>query len=136
MTSITDEDVDILMKQCSITKEKAREILIFNEGNIVESIIMINTDKIDLNNLQNNKKVVVEEETDDFLVDSSKQENIKKYRDIVDSKDIVYNQKQKEKEEKELLKSNGQDIQKPTLSIEELYYLERGKGSFNSIRVL
>ena len=97
---------------------------------------MINTDKIDLNNLQNNKKVVVEEETDDFLVDSSKQENIKKYRDIVDSKDIVYNQKQKEKEEKELLKSNGQDIQKPTLSIEELYYLERGKGSFNSIRVL
>jgi len=136
MTSITDEDVDILMKQCSITKEKAREILIFNEGNIVESIIMINTDKIDLNNLQNNKKVVVEEETDDFLVDSSKQENIKKYRDIVDSKDIVYNQKQKEKEEKELLKSNGQDIQKPTLSIEELYYLERGKSSFNSIRVL
>ena len=136
MTSITDEDVDILMKQCSITKEKAREILIFNEGNIVESIIMINTDKIDLNNLQNDKKVVVEEETDDFLVDSSKQENIKKYRDIVDSKDIVYNQKQKEKEEKELLKSNGQDIQKPTLSIEELYYLERGKGSFNSIRVL
>jgi hypothetical protein len=136
MTSITDEDVDILMKQCSITKEKAREILIFNEGNIVESIIMINTDKIDLNNLQNNKKVVVEEETDDFLVDSSKQENIKKYRDIVDSKDIVYNQKQKEKEEKELLKRNGQDIQKPTLSIEELYYLERGKSSFNSIRVL
>uniref|UniRef100_A0A6C0J9E6 Nascent polypeptide-associated complex subunit alpha-like UBA domain-containing protein n=1 Tax=viral metagenome TaxID=1070528 RepID=A0A6C0J9E6_9ZZZZ len=136
MTSITDEDVDILMKQCSITKEKAREILIFNEGNIVESIIMINTDKIDLNNLQNDKKVVVEEETDDFLVDSSKQENIKKYRDIVDSKDIVYNQKQKEKEEKELLKSNGQDIQKPTLSIEELYYLERGKSSFNSIRVL
>lgn len=139
MTSITDEDVNILMKQSSITKEQAREILILNEGNIVDSIIMINSDKIDLNNLEkihNDKKIVVEEDTDDFLVDSSKQENIKKYREIVDSKDVIYNQKQKEKEEKELLKSKGEEIQKPILSIEELYYLERGKTSFNSIRVL
>ena len=148
MSNITDEDVSILMNQCGIKKEQAREVLLLNEGNLVKSIIELESGEINLENLDEVKKErnkVKEEETLDFEVDTSKQENLVMYREIVDSKDEIYNrnkvekekreQKQKENEEK---RARGEKVEEetPEFSAEELYAIKRGTNSFNSIRVL
>ena len=148
MSNITDEDVSILMNQCGIKKEQAREVLLLNEGNLVKSIIELESGEINLENLDEVKKErnkVKEEETLDFEVDTSKQENLVMYREIVDSKDEIYNrnkvekekreQKQKENEEK---RARGEKVEeeRPEFSAEELYAIKKGKNSFNSIRVL
>lgn len=136
MSNITDEDVNILMSQAGLKKEIAREVLILKNGDLVESIVALETGEIDIDNLEAAREKanqLVEEQTDDFDVDTTKQENLVKYREIVDSKDVIYNQKKIEKEEKE--KNGGKD-EKASFSIEELYKLKRGKNTFNSIRVL
>ena len=56
-------------------------------------------------------------------------------REIVDSKDEIYNQK-KEKEEKEQRIKEGEEEENTVFSIEDLYKLKRGKNKFNSIQVL
>ena len=136
MSNISDDDVNILMSQAGLKKETARKVLILKNGNLVESIVALETGEIDINNLtaaEEKANQLVEEQTDDFDVDTTKQENLVKYREIVDSKDTIYNQKKQEKEEKE--KNGGKD-EKANFSIEELYKLKRGKNTFNSIRVL
>lgn len=136
MENITDEDINILMTQGNITKIEARELLSLNNGNLVESIVTIQMGNFDLEKLREKKNGYVEEETDDFIVDTSKQENLTKYREIVDSKDVIYNRKKQEKEEREKRIKEGKEEEETNFSIEELYKLKRGNNSFNSIKVL
>jgi len=148
MSNITEEDVSILMSQANITKEQAREILIINNGNLVDSLVDFESGKIDLNKLNELKKKEVkeDEETLDFEVDTSKQENLVRYREIVDEKDTIYNKNKIEKEEREQKakeiqerRDKGEKVEddvKPNFSIEDLYLLKKGNNSFNSIRVL
>ena len=82
----------------------------------------------------------------DFEVDTSKQENLVRYREIVDEKDTIYNKNKIEKEEREQKakeiqerRDKGEKVEddvKPNFSIEDLYLLKKGNNSFNSIRVL
>ena len=129
MKDIKDEDINILMNHCNINKEKAKKLLILNEGNIVESIFMMESGNCDLEKIKKKKEKYQEDETEDFIIDLSKQENIKKYREIVDNKDSLY---YKKKEEKEEAKKNPQ---KKNLSIEELYFLKK-KNKYNNIKIL
>ena len=150
MSNISDEDVNILMSQANIDKKKARKILIVNNGDLVDSICKIESGEIDLENIDKFKEEinkVVEEETLDFEVDTSKPENLVKYREIIDSKDVIYNRKKEEKQKREEKakeieerRARGEEVEdedeKPEFSIEELYNLKRGNNTFNSIRVL
>ncbi len=150
MSNISDEDVNILMSQANIDKKKARKILIVNNGDLVDSICKIESGEIDLENIDKFKEEinkVVEEETLDFEVDTSKPENLVKYREIIDSKDVIYNRKKEEKQKREERakeiqekRLRGEEVEdedeKPEFSIEELYNLKRGNNTFNSIRVL
>ncbi len=136
MENITDEDINILMAQGNITKKEARELLALNDGDLVESIVTIQMGNFNLEELRKKKNEYVEEETDDFLVDTSKQENLTKYREIVDSKDVIYNRKKQEKEDREKRIKEGKEEEETNFSIEELYKLKRGNNTFNSIRVL
>jgi hypothetical protein len=136
MESITDEDINILMAQGNISKNEARELLSLNDGNLVDSIITIQSENFDLEKLRQAKNEYVEEETEDFLVDTSKQKNLTKYREIVDSKDVIYNRKKQEKEEREKRVKEGKEEEVTKFSVEELYKLKRGNNTFNSIRVL
>ena len=135
MENITDGDINILVAQGNITKKDAKELLVLNNGDLVESIVTVQMGDFDLEKLRKEKNEYVEEETDDFTVDTSKQENLTKYREIVDSKDIIYNRKKQEKEEKEKRIKEGKE-EETNFSIEELYKLKRGNNTFNSIRVL
>lgn len=136
MENITDEDINILMAQGNISKNEAKELLSLNDGNLVDSIVTIQTGNFDLEKLKKEKNEYVEEETDDFLVDTSKQENLTKYREIVDSKDVIYNRKKQEKEDRERRIKEGKEEEETNFSIEEIYKLRRGNNTFNSIRVL
>ena len=129
MKDIKDEDINILMNHCNIDKEKAKKLLILNEGNIVESIFMIESGNCDFEKIKKEKEKYQEDETEDFIIDTSKQENIKKYREIVDYKDSLY---YKRKEAKKEAKKNPQ---KKNLSIEELYFLKK-KNKYNNIKIL
>ena len=148
MSNITDEDVSILMNQCGIKKEQAREVLILNEGELVKSIIELESGEINLENLEeikNERNKIEEEDTEDFEVDTSKQENLVRYREIVDSKDEIYNKNKIAREKRDIEKrereekiARGEKVEeeRPEFSAEELYAIKKGKNSFNSIRVL
>ncbi len=148
MSNITDADVSILMNQCGINQDNAREVLLLNGGNLVKSIIELESGELKLEKLDEIKKErnkVEEEETLDFEVDTSKQENLVKYREIVDSKDEIYNRNKIEREKRDVAKrereekmARGEEVEeeKPEFSAEELYAIKRGTNSFNSIRVL
>lgn len=148
MSNITDADVSILMNQCGINQDNAREVLLLNEGNLVKSIIELESGELKLEKLDEIKKErnkVEEEETLDFEVDTSKQENLVKYREIVDSKDEIYNRNKIEREKRDIAKrereekmARGEEVdeEKPEFSAEELYAIKKGTNSFNSIRVL
>ena len=148
MSNITDEDVSILMNQCGIKKEQAREVLLLNEGDLVKSIIELESGEINLENLEeikNERNKIEEEDTEDFEVDTSKQENLVRYREIVDSKDEIYNKNKIAREKRDIEKrereekiARGEKVEeeRPEFSAEELYAIKRGTNSFNSIRVL
>lgn len=148
MSNITDADVSILMNQCGINQDNAREVLLLNEGNLVKSIIELESGELKLEKLDEIKKErnkVEEEETLDFEVDTSKQENLVRYREIVDSKDEIYNRNKIEREKRDVAKrereeriARGEEVEeeKPEFSAEELYAIKKGTNSFNSIRVL
>lgn len=145
--SITEEDIQILIDQTGIDKELAKNILQHNRGDLVESIIQIQTSEIP--DFEKEKEYQYKEENDieedRHLVDTTVKENLEEYRDIVDQKDIIYNKKSIEKEEQkklqkkiEELKEQGKEydhlLEKKPCN-EELYYLTV-KGNFNSILVL
>ena len=145
--SITEEDIQILIDQTGIEKELAKKLLQHNRGDLVESIIQIQTNEIP--DFEKEKQFEYKEENDieeeRHLVDTTVKENLEEYRDIVDQKDIIYNKKSIEKEEQkklqkkiEELKEQGKEydhlLEKKPCN-EELYYLTV-KGNFNSILVL
>ena len=136
MDKITDEDINIITTQGNVSKTQAIDLLTLKDGDIVESLVYIQTQEFDLEKLKEEKNKFVEEKTDNFLVDTSKQENLTRYREIVDSKDDIYNKKKIEKEEREQRIKEGKEEEKTNFSIEELYNLKRGKNKFNSICVL
>ena len=148
MSNITDEDVSILMNQCGINQENAREVLLLNGGNLVKSIIELESGEINLENLEeikNERNKIEEEDTEDFEVDTSNQENLVRYREIVDSKDEIYNKNKLAREKRDIEKrereekiARGEKVEeeRPEFSAEELYAIKRGTNSFNSIRVL
>ena len=103
--SITEEDIQILIDQTGIGKELAKKLLQYNRGNLVESIIQIQTNEIP--DFEKEKLFEYKEENDieeeRHLVDTSIKENLEEYRDIVDQKDVIYNKKSIEKEEQKKL---------------------------------
>ena len=145
--SITEEDIQILIDQTGIEKELAKKLLQHNRGDLVESIIQIQTDEIP--DFEKEKQFEYKEENDieeeRHVVDTSIKENLDEYRDILKNVSVIYNQKSNEKEEQkklqkkiEELKEQGKEyehlLQKKPCN-EELYYLTV-KGNFNSILVL
>ena len=136
MDNITDDDINILISQGNITRKQALDLLSLYDGNIVDAIVYLQTEELNLEKLREEKNIFTEEETDDFEVDTSKQENLSRYREIVDSKDEIYNQKKIENEKKEQRIKEGKQEEETNFSIEELYKLKRGKNKFNSICVL
>ena len=136
MDNITDDDINILISQGNITRKQALDLLSLYDGNIVDAIVYLQTEELNLEKLKEEKNIFTEEETDDFEVDTSKQENLSRYREIVDSKDEIYNQKKIENEKKEQRIKEGKQEEETNFSIEELYKLKRGKNKFNSICVL
>ena len=91
--SITEEDIQILIDQTGIDKELAKNILQHNRGDLVESIIQIQTNEIP--DFEKEKEYQYKEENDieedRHLVDTNVKENLEEYRYIVDQKDIIYN---------------------------------------------
>ena len=145
--SITEEDIQILIDQTDIDKELAKKLLHHNRGDLVESIIQIQTNEIPDFDKEKNYEYKEEDDTEEerHLVDTTIKENLEEYRDIVDQKDVIYNQKSIEKEEKkklqkkiEELKEQGKEynhlLEKKPCN-EELYFMTV-KGNFNSILVL
>ena len=51
MSNITDADVSILMNQCGINQDNAREVLLLNGGNLVKSIIELESGELKLEKL-------------------------------------------------------------------------------------
>ena len=137
MDNITDEDINIIISQGNITKNQAIELLRLHDGDIVNSIVYLETQEFDLEKLKEEKKnQFIDEKTDNFDVDTSSQENLTKYREIVDDKDDIYNKKKIEREQRDLRIKEGKEEEKTDFSIEELYKLKRGNNKFNSICVL
>lgn len=142
---INNEDIEILIEQTGIDKDLAKKILLHNKGNLVESIIQIHNNELPDFDSQ---KVYTEEQDNlekEIIIDTSKIENLKEYREIVDEKDTIYNFKSNEKEKQknlqkkiEELKEQGKEYEhllqkKP--DNEELYYMSM-KGNLTSILVL
>ena len=137
MDNITDEDINIIISQGNITKNQAIELLRLHDGDIVNSIVYLQTQEFDLEKLKEEKKnQFIDEKTDNFDVDTSSQANLTKYREIVDDKDDIYNKKKIEREQRDLRIKEGKEEEKTDFSIEELYKLKRGNNKFNSICVL
>merc|ERR1711935_55347 len=106
MYNISNDDLNILIKQYQIEKHIAKELLILNNGDIVNSIVMFESKDFNLNKIKEEKQKYIEEETDNFDVSTSSQKN---------------------KENKNKNKNN--------LSLEDLYFLKR-KTNFNSIKII
>ena len=144
MVNITEEDIDILIIQTNIPREQAKQILIANNGDLVDTIIKIQNNEIDLENIEQYEKDKRKyDENNDisnsFDVDVTNKDELKKYREIVDSKDEIYAEIKKKKEEKEkkALENSGKSENNTTdFSAEELYYIKKKTSKFNSIRVL
>ena len=128
MYNISDEDINILIKQYQIEKNIAKELLIINDGDIVNAIVMFESKDFDLDKIKKEKQKYIEEETDNFDVSTSSQENRKKYREIVDSKDIIYEKNKNKDKDKDKENKNN-------LSLEDLYFLKK-KNNFNSIKII
>ena len=128
---ITEEDIEILMSQTNINRDLAKELLIKNKGDIVECIVKL--EKNEINN--ENKESETQENTNDDKVEEEvrlDQKNLRDYRKIVDNKDVIYNKKSEEKEERKrkqkLIQERQEkgesidDLVEKHLSTEELYY--------------
>jgi hypothetical protein len=125
---ITNEDIEIICSQTSITKEEAKNILKSNKGDIVKSIIDIESNNFDLK-----KEEDKEEDKNDNIepeVDLNNPNKLKEYREIVDEKDIIYQKKKDEKEKNE-------KEPKLTFCNEKKYFIKRhNEGNINIIHVL
>lgn len=159
MNNFSEEDVNILMSQTNISREVAKKLLIKYNGEIVDIILKLQTTDFDIENIDNEDSQELkyneeEEITEDFEVLLGNQKEHKKYREIIDSKDLIYDkikkdkdrkkQKEKEKEEKrkdrERRKNMGLEVsdseeEEEKFSAEDIYYMSK-KNNFNSFRIL
>ena len=141
-----EEDIDILISQTGIDRDLAKKLLIYKNGDLVESILEI--EKIGLNNISELVNKIQdfkrEHNNDDAEeeVDTSKKENLVKYRNIVDNKDTIYRKRKEnnEKKKKEMLErqkalDNNEPIEETKMCNESIYYSTR-KNNINNIKVL
>ena len=136
------EDLEIFIQQTGLNKELAKKILLKNNGDVVKSIIDVESCKNPSSLLKfeehyKEENDIIEEEV---KLDKNSLDN---YRDIVDSKDEIYNvikeekekKKRKEKENEEKL-ARGEKLEEETpLNNEEVYYSFKKK-NFTSVKVL
>ena len=147
---MAEEDIQILLDQTNINRELAKELIIHKNGDIVECILEMekheNLDSVrkmldlEKQNRKNKKSDEIEKE-----VDVSNKQNLEEYRDIVDSKDTIYNYKAQQKEERKkknkliqekLEKGESvEDLEEKKMCNETIYYSFR-KGKINNIKVL
>jgi hypothetical protein len=162
MNNFSEEDVNILIDQTNISREVAKKLLIKYNGDIVDIILKFQTSDFDIENIDsiNNEESKElkynedEEITDDFEVSLGDQKEHKKYREIIDSKDLIYDkikkekdkkkQKEKGKEEKRRDRERRQNLglevsdseeEEEKFSAEDIYYMSK-KHNFNSFRIL
>jgi hypothetical protein len=144
---MSEEDIQILIDQTTISRELAKKLIIYKGGDLVECILELENTK-DLDELEskiNNKKLVHRNDDSEKDVDTSKRENLEEYRSVIDEKDTIYNYKSemkaKRKEKAKLLqekKERGEsteDLEDKKLCNEALYYSFR-KNNINNIKVL
>ena len=142
---MAEEDIQILLDQTNINRELAKELIIHKNGDIVECILEMekheNLDSVrkmldlEKQNRKNKKSDEIEKE-----VDVSNKQNLEEYRDIVDSKDTIYNYKAQQKEERKkknkliqekLEKGESvEDLEEKKMCNETIYYSFR-KGKIN-----
>ena len=139
------EDLEIFIQQTGINKELAKKILLKNEGDIVKSIIEVQSYE-DPSDIINNDNQEYKEENDideAYVKVDLEKKSLEKYRDIVDSKDEIYNKIKEDKEEKkkknkenEEKLARGEKIEEETpLNNEEVYFSLKKK-NFTSVKVL
>lgn len=140
---LTEEDIEILISQTGLSRELAKKLLIFKQGEIVECILEFEQYSPDrLAELEDKINSIQTKNHDDDIekdVDTSKKENLIEYRNIVDSKDIIYNKKkearEKMKKEKSKIQENKLDNETKKICNESIYYSTRNK-NINMIKVL
>ena len=138
-----EEDIQILIDQTALPRDLAKKLLIFKKGDLVESIIVYEdcgtVEKLQEMLEEENNKIEHINDDQEKEVDTSKQENLKYYREIVDEKDTIYNKKKQENEENKKKAQQalleGKTLEEPELSNEDIYYATR-KGNINNIKVL
>lgn len=144
---MSEEDIQILIDQTTISRELAKKLIIYKGGDVVECILELENTK-DLDELEskiNNQKSVHRNDDSEKDVDTSKRENLEEYRSVIDEKDTIYNYKSemkaKRKEKAKLIQEkneNGEsteDLEDKKLCNESLYYSFR-KNNINNIKVL
>lgn len=136
------EDLEIFIQQTGLDKELAKKILLKYEGDVVKSIIEVEKCKNPLDLIKNQLQEYNEDnDIDETEVDVKlEKKNLEQYRDIVDSKDVIYN---KIKEDKEIKKKKNQDrldrgeeIKEETPLNNEEFYFSFKKKNFTSVKVL
>lgn len=147
---MSEKDLEILIEQTNISRDIAKKLLLFKNGDVVESILEAekyeDTDSLlsfieKENNIQKNiKNDEVEKD-----VDLSLKSNIEEYRNIVDCKDTMYNYKaqlkEKQKKKNKLIQErldkgeSIEDLEEKKLCNESIYYSFRN-GNVNNIKVL
>ena len=139
-----EEDLQILIEQTDIPRDLAKRLLIQKKGDLVESILEVNNhnnlDELEEYLKNETDKIVHVNDDAEKPVDTSIKSNLDEYREIVDEKDVIYNNKKKanEKRKKEaeetLLKGETEETEKPMCN-ESIYYATRNN-NINNIKVL
>ena len=139
------EDLEIFIQQTGLDKELAKKILLKNEGDVVNSIIEVESCENPLDLLKNQ----IQEYDENNDIDETEvevkleKEYLEQYRDIVDTKDVIYNKIKEDKEEKKKRNKENQEklekgekIEEETpLNNEEVYFSLKKK-NFTSVKVL
>ena len=139
-----EEDLQILIEQTNIPRDLAKKLLIQKKGDLVESILEVNNhnnlDELEEYLKNETDKIVHVNDDAEKPVDTSIKTNLDEYREIVDEKDVIYNNKKKANEkrkkeaEEKLLKGETEETEKPMCN-ESIYYSTRNN-NINNIKVL
>lgn len=138
-----EDDIQILIDQTELPRELAKKLLILKKGDVVESILEYNklgsSEQLNKFLLDEKKKIYHQNDEQEKPIDVSNRDNLNLYREIVDEKDTIYNEKKKHNNEKKKnlqeAQENGEIKEKTFLSNEDIYYSTR-KENINYIKVL
>ena len=99
-----EEDIQILIDQTELPRDLAKKLLIFKKGDVVESILeyenLGSSDKLNKFLQEEQKKIYHQNDEQEKPIDVSQRENLELYREIVDEKDTIYNNKKKDNDKK------------------------------------